>query len=104
MQRILLLLSVAILVVAMVAVTAVPAFATIHPLSRADKSDGHAAPNSTATSQDPPGLSGGSNADNIAQPVRSVLSGCVDSPEGTLCGTNGSGGTAAEHAFQNPIA
>jgi hypothetical protein len=98
-QRILLLLSIAVLVVAMLAITAVPAFATIHPLSRsqfsADQANG-----TVADTQDPPGLSGQSSADNIAQPVRSVLSGCVDSPEGLLCGTNGSGGTAAEHAFE----
>ena len=110
MKRILLLLSVAILVVAMVAVTAVPAFATIHPLSRSEVSN--APSGTTAATQEPPGLSGGSNTDNFAQPVSSVLpagSPCL-TPEQTgeaqdICGTNPSpNGTAVNNAFEKPIA
>jgi hypothetical protein len=108
MRRILLLLTAAILVVAMLAVTAVPALATIHPLSRAEMSAGHAAPNSTATTQDPRGLSR-PGSQNFAQPVSSVLP--ADSPcltpditgeAQTICGTNPTD-TAALHAFEpNP--
>ncbi len=108
-KRILLLLSVAVLVVAMLAVTAVPAFATVHPLSRSEVSK--APSGTTADTQDPPGLSGGSNADNFAQPVSSVLpAGTSLTPEQTgeeqtIFGTNPSpNGTAARNAFENPIA
>ena len=61
MRRILLVMSVAALIVAMLAVTAVPAFATIHPLVKSERSN---APEGTqgfvsAEIQDPPGLSAG---------------------------------------------
>ena len=77
LRRLLLVMSVAALMAAMVAVTAVPAFATIHPLIpgagktlTADPEPlGGATP---SESQDPPGLTPGgpdeSSAD-VAQPV-----------------------------------
>ena len=109
MRRILLLLTAAILGVAMLAVTAVPALATIHPLSRAERSDGHVAPNSTATTQDPRGLSR-PGSQNFAQPVSSVLpAGTCLTPQETgeaqtICGTNPSpNGTAASSAFEIPV-
>ncbi len=67
MRRLLLVLSVALMMAAMLALMAVPAFATVHPLSKSELSN---APEGTAAAtQDPPGLSGQSSADNIAQPV-----------------------------------
>ena len=61
MRRIIVLLMVAALMAAMLAVTAVPAFATVHPLSKSERSS---APEDTqgfvsAELQDPPGLSAG---------------------------------------------
>jgi hypothetical protein len=61
MRRIIVVLMVAALIAAMLAVTAVPAFATIHPLSKSERSN---APEGTqgfvsAEIQDPPGLSAG---------------------------------------------
>jgi hypothetical protein len=70
MKRILLGMSVAAL---MLAVTAVPAFATIHPLANSECANDSAS--DVATDQSPPGLSGGSNADNFAQPVFSASGG-----------------------------
>ncbi len=60
-RRLLLVMSAAALMAAMVAVTAVPAFATIHPLAR---SEGSNAPEGTqgnvsSVVQDPPGLNAG---------------------------------------------
>ena len=113
MKRILLLLSVAVLVVAMLAVTAVPAFATVHPLSRSERSLPNAPSGTPAATQDPPGISGGSNADNFAQPVSSVLPAGEEltpaqtGEEQTIVGTNPSPSRTAEglpHAFENPIA
>jgi hypothetical protein len=70
MKQIVLTLLVAALLLVMVAV---PAFATIHPLSCSERSQ---APEGTAAeTQDPPGLTPGgpdrSNAD-VAQPVQSA--------------------------------
>ena len=73
MRRILLVMSVAALVVAMLAVTAVPAFATIHPLANSECANANAS--DVATGQNPPGLTGQSNADNFAQPVISASGG-----------------------------
>ena len=107
-KRILLLLTVVLVMVAMVVVTAVPAFATVHPLSRSERSFPNAPSGTPAATQDPPGLSGGSNANNFAQPVSSVLpAGTSLTPaqtgeEQTIVGTNPSP-TAASHAFENPI-
>ena len=99
LRRLLLVMSVAALMAAMMVLTAVPAFATVHPLSRSDVSN---APEGTAAeTQDPPGLSGQSNADTIAQPVISVGSEDFCIPAG--CGTNPSGDTAENAAFQDPI-
>ena len=69
MKRIVLLVTVALVMALMLALAA-PAFATIHPLSCSERSQ---APEGTAAeTQDPPGLTGGSNADNVAQPIDSV--------------------------------
>jgi hypothetical protein len=97
MRRILLVMSVAALMAAMVAVTAVPAFATVHPLSRSDVSN---APVGTAAeTQNPPGITDEGTEGNTdpdpdnaleAQPVVSVR-------------TNPSGGTSQDAAFQDPI-
>ena len=73
MRRILLVMSVAALMAAMVALMAVPAFATIHPLANSECANDSAS--DVATGQNPPGLSGGSNADNFAQPVFSASGG-----------------------------
>src|SRR5215218_899684 len=101
LRRLLLVMSVAALMAAMVAVTAVPAFATIHPLIPGGGKTLTAEPaglpegETPSESQDPPGLSGQSSADNIAQPVLSVGSPTTCAPEGP-CGTNPSGGNS-EH-------
>ncbi len=61
LRRLLLVMSVAALMAAMVAVTAVPAFATIHPLARSEGSNAPAGTQGYVSSfvQDPPGLSAG---------------------------------------------
>ena len=74
MRRIIVLLMVAALMAAMLAVTAVPAFATVHPLSKSELSN---APEGTAAeTQDPPGLTPGTTpgggADE-AQPVVEII-------------------------------
>jgi hypothetical protein len=102
-----LVMSAAALMAAMVAVTAVPAFATIHPLIPGAGKTLTAEPaglpegETPSESQDPPGLSGQSNTDNIAQPVLSVATPDVCIPEGA-CGTNPSGGNSL-NAFQDPV-
>ncbi len=73
MRRLLLVMSVAALMAAMVALMAVPAFATIHPLANSECANDNAS--DVATGQNPPGLSGRSNADNFAQPVFSASGG-----------------------------
>ncbi len=94
----------AALMAALLAVTAVPAFATIHPLIPGAGKTLTAEPavlpegETPSESQDPPGLSGQSNADNIAQPVLSVGSPEFCAPEGA-CGTSPSGGNS-ESAFK----
>ncbi len=71
MRRTLSLLVVAAMMAAMMALLAGPASATVHPLSNSECSG---LPETTvAGSQDPPGLTGQSNADNFAQPIVSVL-------------------------------
>jgi hypothetical protein len=54
LRRLLLVMSVAALMAAMVALTAVPAFATVHPLANSECANASAS--SVATSQEPPGL------------------------------------------------
>ena len=66
-------MSVAALMAAMVALMAVPAFATIHPLANSECANDNAS--DVATGQNPPGLTGGSNADNFAQAVFSASGG-----------------------------
>jgi hypothetical protein len=73
MRRLLLVMSVAALMAAMVAVMAVPAFATIHPLANSECANASAS--NVAKGQNPPGLSGGSNANNFAQPLFSASGG-----------------------------
>jgi hypothetical protein len=79
MKRITLLLTVALVMAAMMAVAG-PASATIHPLANSecasDSSQG------VANDQNPPGLSGGSNADNFAQPVFAASGGDPFTEEG----------------------
>ena len=72
MKRVLLLGTVAAMMAAMMMIAA-PAFATIHPLSNSECSN--ASSSDVATEQNPPGLSGGSNADNFAQPIFSASGG-----------------------------
>ncbi len=79
LRRLLLVMSVAALMAAMLAVTAVPAFATIHPLVPGAGKNLKAEPpglpegETPSESQDPPGLTPGgpdqSSAD-VAQPVQ----------------------------------
>ena len=107
MRRILLVMSVAALMAALLALTAVPAFATIHPLIPGAGKTLTAEPaglpegETPSESQDPPGLTPGgpdqSSAD-VAQPVLSVAPPEVCTPEGA-CGTNPSGGNSL-HAFK----
>ena len=78
LRRLLLVMSVAALMAAMVALMAVPAFATIHPLANSECANESAS--AVARGQNPPGLSGGSNADNFAQPVFSASGGDPLSP------------------------
>ena len=73
LRRLLLVMSVAALMAAMVALMAVPAFATIHPLANSECANDSAS--DVATGQNPPGLSEGSNADNFAQPLFSASGG-----------------------------
>jgi hypothetical protein len=72
LKRIVLLFLVAVMMAAMMVVAA-PAFATIHPLSNSECSNASASV--VATEQNPPGVSGGSNADNFAKPVLSASGG-----------------------------
>ncbi len=60
---------------AMMALMAVPAFATVHPLANSECADASAS--DVATSQDPPGLTPGppdKSKAQVAQPVVSVVS------------------------------
>jgi len=65
-------MSVAALMAAMLAVTAVPAFATVHPLANSECANDAAS--DVATLQDPPGLTPGSQAqsEQLATPVFAV--------------------------------
>jgi hypothetical protein len=69
MRRILVLATVAVLMAATLGVTAGPASATIHSLSCADRNNGHAAENSSAATQEPPGITGG---DHDRQPIHAI--------------------------------
>ena len=75
MRRLLLLLTVAATMAAMMALMAVPAFATVHPLANSECADDSAS--DVPKTQDPPGLTPG-GPDNshaeVAQPVVSVVS------------------------------
>ena len=114
-RRLLLVMSAAALMAAMVAVTAVPAFATIHQLANMENSnDEHAS--AVAQSQDPPGLtpppvgtgqSQGSPPNNptdstLAQPVFAVTpegEQIAGAPPGFL-GTNPSKDGASANAIK----
>jgi hypothetical protein len=82
MRRILLVMSVAALMVAMLAATAVPAFATIHPLVNSDRS-ADAANGTPADTRNPPGITSEGHEPGYtdpdpdkateAQPILSVL-------------------------------
>ena len=75
MRHLLLVMSVAALMAAMVALMALPAFATIHPLANYECANANAS--AVARNQSPPGLSGQSQGSpsnnptgsNFAQPV-----------------------------------
>jgi hypothetical protein len=66
MKRFILMITVALVMAAMMALSG-PALATIHPLSNSECSG--LDETTVAGSQDPPGLTGQSNTDNFAQPV-----------------------------------
>jgi hypothetical protein len=73
MKRIVLLVSVALVMAAMMALSA-PAFATVHPLANSECANASAS--DVPTSQDPPGLTPGGpdqSSATVAQPVISVL-------------------------------
>jgi hypothetical protein len=70
MKRIVLMVTVAAVMALMMALAG-PALATIHPLANMECSNDNAS--EVTQSQDPPGLTGQSNTDNIAQPVISVF-------------------------------
>jgi hypothetical protein len=81
-RRILLVISVAALVVGMLAVAAVPAFATIHPLAKMECASDSAS--DVVQSQDPPGLTPGGpdrSRAETAQPV-TVANPAAFKPEG----------------------
>jgi hypothetical protein len=70
MKRIILMVSVALVMAAMMAVMAMPALAAIHPLARMECAQ-DTSQSSVVETQDPTGLV--SHEQNIAQPVFSVL-------------------------------
>jgi len=99
-------MSVAALMAAMLAVTAVPAFATIHNLANAECADAEGS--NVANLQDPPGITPNDVEGNDpdlgpeSQPVVAVQTEGVDIPgPSPLLGTNPSGGTSAENAFDD---
>jgi hypothetical protein len=78
LRRLLLVMSVAALMAAMVAVAAVPAFATIHPLANSECSNAKPGTQGfvSAELQDPPGLTPGPPDQSravVAQPIVSVF-------------------------------
>jgi hypothetical protein len=79
MKRIVFMVTVA-LVTALMLALAGPALATVHPLANSECSNENAS--DVATGQNPPGLSGQSNADNFAQPVFSASGGDPFTEEG----------------------
>jgi hypothetical protein len=104
MKRIIFLLTVALVMALMMAVAG-PALATIHEVAKMECASETAQENenSTVGTQDPPGLTGGSQANNIGQPVFSVT------PEGEplfpgappeLVGTNPSADGASGNALK----
>jgi hypothetical protein len=101
-KRITLLLTVALVMALMMAIAGGPAFATIHEIAKMECASENAQ-SETVQTQDPPGLTGGSQANNIARPVFAVT------PEGEplfpgappeLVGTNPSAGGASGHALK----
>lgn len=68
---------------------AAPALATVHPIQSGD-CNGFDAP-SSPSGGDPPGITGGSNADNVARPLVAVFSspGQATSGFAALNGDNG---------------
>jgi hypothetical protein len=106
MKRITLLLTVA-LVMALMLALAGPALATIHEVAKMECASETAQENenSTVRTQDPPGLTGGSQANNFGRPVLAVT------PEGQplfpgappgLVGTNPSAEGASGNALKIP--
>jgi hypothetical protein len=102
MKRIVLLVSVALVMAAMMAVAGGPAFATIHEIAKMECAS-ESAQSETVQTQDPPGLTGQSQANNIARPVFAVT------PEGQplfpgappeLVGTNPSADGASGNALK----
>jgi hypothetical protein len=87
MRRLLLVMSVAALMAAMMAVTAVPAFATVHPLSKSERSN---APDGTpAATQNPPGITSEGHEPGYTDPdpdnateAQPVLAVGFNSPQG----------------------
>jgi hypothetical protein len=74
MRRIVLMVTVAVVMALMLALTG-PAYSAVHPLAHmecANETAGEASPQEVPEEQDPPGLEGRSNADNEAQPIESV--------------------------------
>jgi hypothetical protein len=109
LRRILLLLTVAATMAAMMAVTAVPAFATIHEIARMERANQEQA-SPVVQSQDPPGLTGQSQGSppnnvtgtNIAQPVFAVTpEGQELFPGAPFVGTNPSKDGASGHALKD---
>ncbi len=72
MRRILLLVTVAAMMAVMMVAGA--ASATVHPQMNSERSGSNPPAHTPAATQDPPGISGQSNADNFAQPIVAQLS------------------------------
>jgi hypothetical protein len=87
LRRILLVMSVAALMAAMMAVTAVPAFATVHPLSKSERSNAPAG--TPAATQNPPGITNDFHEPGYTDPdpddnveARPILAVGFNSPQG----------------------
>ena len=82
-RRLLLVMSAAALMAAMMAVTAVPAFATIHPLSNAENSNAKPGTQGfeSAEQQNPPGISDPEKG-NFVRPIVAASGGNPFSPVG----------------------
>ena len=72
MRRFILVLAVSALMAAMLVVTAVPAFATVHQLADMERANDNASP--VVDFQDPPGVSDGGNPALVLQPEHPNLS------------------------------